>query len=137
MATLQKFKEDAVKTILQKAIHYVHTQFDKNDQKENKTVLISEKNEKFEISKKCFASGEILKEYYEEYTVHYDGIIDGKKIFINPSGRFWLHWKNDVLVPIYKINISCKTIKPSKPTKTKSQIHFKFYKKIFSKFLQK
>jgi len=137
MTTLQKFKEDTVKKIVQKSINHIHTQFNKNDQKENKTVVISEKNEKFEISKKCFDSGEILKEYYEEYTIHYDGIVDGKKIFINPCGRFWLHWKNDELVPIYKINISCKTMKPSKPTKTKLYFRFKFYKKIFSKFLQK
>ena len=137
MTTLQKFKEEVAKTILQNSIHHIQSGFDKENQYENRTIVIEEKSEKYKISKHCFAPGVISKEYYEEYTVHYDGIIDGKKITVNPGGRFWLQWKNQELVPIYKINVSCKTAKPTSPVKPKYRLRFKISRQIFSKFLEK
>jgi hypothetical protein len=137
MTTLQRFKEEAVKTILQKSVHHIQSGFDKVNQNENRTIVIEEKSEKYKISKHCFAPGVISTEYYEEYTVHYDGIIDGKRITVSPSGRFWLQWKNQELVPIYKINVSCKTMKPTNQVKPKYRLRFKISRKIFSKFLSK
>lgn len=137
MTTLQKFKEEAVKTILQKAVHHIQTSFDKENTNENKTIVVEEKSEKYKISKQCFDPGVISREYYEEYTVHYEGIIDGKKITVNPGGRFWLQWKNQELVPVYKINVSCKTLKPTNPVKPKYKLRFKISRKIFSRFLLK
>ena len=48
------------------------------------------------------------KEQYEEYSVHFEGIIDNKKV-ITPN-RFYLEWKDNKLKPQELIKISFRTI---------------------------
>ena len=63
------------------------------------------------ICKSIISKASIIKaskEQYEEYSVHFEGIIDNKKV-ITPS-RFYLEWKNNKLKPQELIKISSRTI---------------------------
>jgi len=89
---MDELENKIVNYILEKSSKFIIESFDKND-KCNKTINYVTENWGITVHRNCYHSQSQITgySYYEDYIVHFYGIIENKKI----KSSFYMEWENN------------------------------------------